>query len=37
MHKIHVMNEAWALTFRGPWKDEWKEKYNLLIMDRSVM
>ena len=25
MHKIHVMHEAWALTFRGPWNKEWKE------------
>ena len=25
MHVIHAVNNSWALTFRGPWKDEWKE------------
>ena len=26
IHKIHVCRDvAWALTFRGPWKDVWSE------------
>jgi len=24
-HKIIAYTDTWALTFRGPWKNEWKE------------
>lgn len=25
MHKIEPIEDAWALTFRGPWRDKWEE------------
>jgi hypothetical protein len=27
VHKIHCKSTAWALSFRGPWKERWIE-YN---------
>lgn len=28
LHKVHGMADStWALTFRGPWDDNWQEKF----------
>lgn len=25
LHRVNALGHAWALTFRGPWKDTWQE------------
>jgi hypothetical protein len=43
MHKVEGVENAWALSFRGPWKNTWKEylpeenKYVTLTHGRQIV
>lgn len=36
MHKVYAYSNSWAITFRGPWKDTWKE-FNPMTLETTTL